>query len=354
MKPISSCVPILVTGAAGFIGHATVHRLLDQGHRVLGVDNLNDYYPPALKLARLNTLTARDGFEFRKIDIADADALSGVIRDHGVTRVVHLAAQAGVRYSIDNPFAYQHSNLAGHLSVLEACRHARGFEHLVYASSSSVYGNRQFTSGGFSEADPVISPVSLYAATKRSCELMSESYANLYRIPQTGLRFFTVYGPWGRPDMAPWLFTSAVIEGQPIRIFNHGDMQRDFTFVDDIVSGVVATLERPPADDGAIKTGGSAGPHVIYNIGNNTPERLEDFIAQIEHACGREAVRDYQPMQKGDVPVTFANIDAISRDVGYLPSTPISKGIPQFVDWYRRYAASEFATGVLNEVVAGK
>ncbi|ODP36550.1 NAD-dependent epimerase/dehydratase family protein [Sphingomonas turrisvirgatae] len=332
-------MPILVTGVAGFIGHAVARRLLDHGHRVLGIDSLNAYYDPALKQARLATLASEADFNFHRLDIADAPALARLVQEHGAQCVVHLAAQAGVRHSIDHPFAYERSNLAGHLSVLEACRHAATVRHLVYASSSSVYGDRPLNDGGFREDDPVNAPVSLYAATKRSCELMSECYASLYKLPQTGLRFFTVYGPWGRPDMAPWLFTSAILDGRPIDVFNGGRMRRDFTYIDDIVSGVVAAIDRPPVDDGEAKPGGSRHAHAIYNIGNSKPERLDDFIAAIEQACGKQAVRQDRPMQPGDVPTTFADISAIRRDLGYAPTTPIGQGIPKFVRWYRRHVA---------------
>ena len=256
------------------------------------------------------------------------------LRGVDIDRIVHLGAQAGVRYSIDNPRAYVRANLAGHLNVLELAR-ARGVDHMVYASSSSVYGGNKRMP--FRVGDPVDHPVSLYAATKKADELMSETYSHLYRVPATGLRFFTVYGPWGRPDMAAWLFTDAILAGRPIQVFNEGRMQRDFTYIDDIVAGVVAALDHPPVDDGADKPGGSVAPHAIYNIGNNAPEQLGRLIDVIEAACGRPAIRDLKPMQPGDVPATYADIADIARDLGFAPTTSIDEGIPRFVDWYRRY-----------------
>jgi UDP-glucuronate 4-epimerase len=328
---------VLVTGAAGFIGAHVSRRLIERGEQVVGVDSLNSYYPVELKHRRLEwiaELGGPGGFDFIECDFADETALDAAVEGKGVDRIVHLGAQAGVRYSLEKPREYAKSNLVGHLNVLELARHG-GVKHLVYASSSSVYGANE--SMPFRVEDRVDWPVSLYAATKRADELMSETYSHLYRLPQTGLRFFTVYGPWGRPDMAPWLFTSAILEGRPIKVFNNGNMRRDFTYIDDIVSGVVAALDHPPADDREPKAGGSRSPHALYNIGNNTPEKLEDFISEIERACGREAVRDYQPMQPGDVPTTYADISAINADLDYAPTTPISVGIPHFVDWYRSY-----------------
>ena len=327
---------ILVTGAAGFIGMSVARALIARGDRVVGIDSLNDYYPVALKRDRL-ALLAREGgerFAFEQVDFADDAALDAALAPHAFERVVHLGAQAGVRYSIDNPRAYVRANLAGHLNMIEVARH-RGSAHLVYASSSSVYGGN--TAMPFRVEDRVDRPISLYAATKKADELMSETYAHLYRLPQTGLRFFTVYGPWGRPDMAMWIFTQAILEGRPIRVFNHGDMRRDFTYIDDIVAGVIACLDHPPADDGAEKAGGSVSPHAVYNIGNHRSERLGDMIDLIEAACGREAVRDYQPMQPGDVPATYADITAIQRDLGFEPATTIDLGVPRFVEWYRDY-----------------
>lgn len=327
---------ILVTGAAGFIGFHVADRLLARGQAVIGIDNLNAYYPVSLKQARLDDLTARHGaaFRFAQVDFADQAALAAALAGVDISGIVHLGAQAGVRYSIENPRAYAQSNLVGHLNLLEVARERPGV-HLVYASSSSVYGAND--SLPFRVEDRVDHPVSLYAATKKSDELMSEAYAHLYRVPMTGLRFFTVYGPWGRPDMAAWLFTDAILAGRPIRVFNGGDMRRDFTYIDDIVSGVVASLDHPPADDGAEKAGGSRSPHAIYNIGNHRSEELGRLIAVIEAACGRPAIRDFQPMQAGDVKETYADISAIQRDLGFAPTTPIETGIPRFVDWFRAY-----------------
>ena len=319
---------VLVTGAAGFIGAAVAKALLARGDQVLGIDNLNDYYDPALKRARLAELAGPD-FTFHPHDFA----LDMPLATEKFDRIIHLGAQAGVRYSLENPMAYVRSNLVGHVNLLELAR-ARQVP-MVYASSSSVYGGN--ISMPFSVEDRVDHPVSLYAATKRADELMSETYAHLYRIPLTGLRFFTVYGPWGRPDMAPWLFTKAILAGEPIKVFNHGKMQRDFTYIDDIVAGVLACSDKPPANDSATKPGGSVAPHSLYNIGNNRPEELMRFIEIIEEATGMKAIRDFQPMQPGDVPATYANIDAISRDNGYAPTTPLDVGIPKFVDWFRSY-----------------
>ena len=327
---------VLVTGAAGFIGNAVSMALLARGDAVLGVDNCNDYYSFALKRARLERARVAGGgaFAFRGVDFADPAALAQALEGEDFDRIVHLGAQPGVRYSLENPHAYAHSNITGHLELLEVARHRR-IEHMVYASSSSVYGGNAKLP--FSVEDRADHPVSLYAATKRADELMSETYAHLYRIPLTGLRFFTVYGPWGRPDMAMWLFTSAILEGRPIEVFNHGDMYRDFTYIDDIVSGVLACLDAPPADDGAAKAGGSTKPHALYNIGNNRSEHLLKVIALIEEACGREAERVLLPMQPGDVEKTYADIAAIRHDHGYEPRTPIEAGVPQFVRWYRDY-----------------
>ena len=314
---------VLVTGVAGFIGYHTALRLLERGERVVGLDNLNDYYSVALKKARLARLTNRKDFEFHRIDLADPAALAAL---GGVGRVVHLAAQAGVRHSIDHPFAYVGSNLAGHLAVLELCRRSPSFEHLVYASSSSVYGGND--SLPFSVEDRVDKPVSLYAATKLADEHMSHCYGHLYALPQTGLRFFTAYGPWGRPDMALYIFMEAILEGRPIRVFNRGDMKRDFTFVDDIVTGVVAALDNPPPAE---------APHRLYNVGAGRPEPLTRMIELLEEALGRRAERILEPMQPGDVQETWADIGAIERDLGYAPATPIEDGIPKFVEWYRAY-----------------
>ncbi len=325
----------LVTGAAGFIGYSLSRRLLERGAAVIGVDIVNDYYDVALKEARLAEL-ARIGGDFRliRVDFADFCALSDALVAEKFDKIAHLGAQAGVRYSIENPHAYVQSNLVGHLNMLEIARH-RGVANMVYASSSSVYGGN--TTLPFRVEDRVDHPLSLYAATKKADELMSETYAHLYRLPLTGLRFFTVYGPWGRPDMAMWLFTKAIFEGRSIQVFNNGDMRRDFTFIDDIVSGVVACLDTPPADDGTPKAGGSVAPHALYNIGNSRSEELLHMIEVLEQACGRPAERQLMPMQAGDVPDTFADISAIERDLGYRPTTTIDQGVPRFVDWYRGY-----------------
>ncbi|MFN3724716.1 MAG: NAD-dependent epimerase/dehydratase family protein [Allosphingosinicella sp.] len=325
---------VLVTGAAGFIGFSLARRLLERGDEVVGIDNLNDYYDPKLKRDRVALLTGYSGFRFLEIDFADWNALTQALRGVDFDRIVHLGAQAGVRYSIENPHVYVHSNLAGHLNMVEVARQRR-LSHFVYASSSSVYGGN--TNLPFRVEDRVDHPLSLYAATKKADELISETYANLYRIPQTGLRFFTVYGPWGRPDMAMWIFTKAILERRPIEVFGEGNMRRDFTYIDDIVSGVVAVLDNPPPDDGEEKAGGSRNPHRLYNIGNHRSEELTRMIALIEEACGREAEKLLMPMQAGDVRDTFADISAIQRDLGFEPTTPIDAGIPKFVDWYREY-----------------
>lgn len=324
---------VLVTGVAGFIGAAVAKALLARGDAVLGIDSLNAYYDPALKRARLRDIDA-SALTFKQVDFADDAALDAALAGETFDRIVHLGAQPGVRYSIENPRAYVQSNLVGHLNLLEVARACA--VPVVYASSSSVYGGNEKMP--FSVDDRVDHPVSLYAATKKADELMSETYAHLYRIPLTGLRFFTVYGPWGRPDMAPWLFTEAILKGEPIRVFNHGDMQRDFTYIDDIVAGVIACTDRPPADDGVTKPGGSTAPHAIYNIGNNRPEALLRFIDILEVACGRAAIKDFQPMQPGDVPATYADIDAIAQDMGFVPTTSLEMGVPKFVAWYRDYA----------------
>jgi UDP-glucuronate 4-epimerase len=319
---------ILVTGAAGFIGAAVSNALIARGDQVLGIDNLNDYYDPALKRARLAEL-AGPNFTFHPFDFA----LEMPLANEKFDRIIHLGAQPGVRYSLENPRAYVQSNIVGHLNLLELARERR--VPMVYASSSSVYGNN--AKMPFSVEDRVDHPVSLYAATKKSAELMSETYAHLYRLPLTGLRFFTVYGPWGRPDMAPWLFTKAILAGEPIKVFNNGKLRRDFTYIDDIVAGVLACNDTPPNDNGATKPGGSVAPHAIYNIGNNRPEELMRFIAIIEAAIGQKAVCDFQPMQPGDVPATYADIDAIAHDHAYTPTTALDAGIPKFVAWYRAY-----------------
>ncbi len=327
---------VLVTGSAGFIGAATARALLARGDSVIGVDSLNDYYDPALKRARLAALSDDfgDRFRFEQLDFADDEALTGLGLTHDFDRIVHLGAQAGVRYSMENPGAYVRSNLVGHCNMLELARQRRS-SHLVYASSSSVYGGNK--SLPFRVEDRVDHPLSLYAATKKSDELLSESYASLYRLPTTGLRFFTVYGPWGRPDMAMWIFTRALFADEPLPLFNGGEMRRDFTFIDDIVRGVVACLDNPPADDGATKAGGSSAPHALYNIGNSRSEDLMRVVQLLEQETGRKALLSPEPMQPGDVKDTFADISAIERDLGFAPHTPIDEGIPRFVAWYREY-----------------
>src|SRR5690606_31032857 len=320
---------VIVTGAAGFVGMHVVERLLDRGEQVVGVDDFTPYYDPALKAARAARLEARKGFRMARIDIAEAADFAALMRETGADRVVHLAAQAGVRYSLDNPFAYERSNLAGHLSVLEACRARPGLVHLVYASSSSVYGDRPLDGGGFREDDPAVAPVSLYAATKRSGELMSAAYARLYGIPQSGLRFFTVYGPWGRPDMAYFGFTRAILAGQPIEIYGQGAMARDFTFIDDIVDGVIGVLDRPP----------EPGGHRLLNIGDSRPVGLMDMIATLERTLGREAVKVMRPMQPGDVTATFADVSRLKALTGYAPKVMLEQGLERFVDWYRGFYA---------------
>lgn len=332
---------ILVTGAAGFIGMHVARLLLGRGDEVVGIDNLNDYYDPRLKLARLDTLKPCAGFRFVRMDVADSGSVAGLFAAEKFDRVVHLAAQAGVRYSLTNPQAYIQSNLVGFGSILEGCRN-HGVGHLVYASSSSVYGAN--TRMPFSVHDEVNHPVSLYAATKKSNELMAHSYSHLFGLPTTGLRYFTVYGPWGRPDMSPWLFTSAILEGRPINVFNHGKMQRDFTFVDDIAEGTVRTLDRiampdPDFDSNRPDPGCSRAPYRVYNIGNHQPVELMTFIGTIEKALGREAKKNFLPMQPGDVMATFADVDDLRRDVGFEPRTPLAEGIARWADWFREYSA---------------
>ena len=319
---------ILVTGAAGFIGAATSLGLLARGHTVVGIDNLNDYYDPELKHGRLKLLASEANFQFLQIDLANREAVAALFLAEGFDRVVHLGAQAGVRYSLQNPHAYVDSNLVGFVNVLEGCRH-HAVQHLVYASSSSVYGGN--TKMPFSEADNVDHPVSLYAATKKANELMAHSYSHLYGVPTTGLRFFTVYGPWGRPDMAPMLFTKAILAGEPIKVFNHGKMLRDFTYIDDIVEGVVRVLNKVATPSA------SSAPYRIFNIGNHQPVPLLDFIACLESALGTTAQKIFLPMQDGDVPATFADMQALDAWVGFSPATTIQAGVQQFVDWYRSY-----------------
>jgi len=321
---------VLVTGAAGFIGLHTCAALLRRGETVVGVDNLNDYYSVALKEARLAELAKYSSFAFHRVELAERGALASIVSTRrDIDRVIHLAAQAGVRYSLVNPHAYVGANVVGHLEVLEVCRRMSALKHLVFASSSSVYGGN--TKLPFAVADRVDTPHSLYAATKKADELMSYCYAHLYRLPTTGVRFFTVYGPWGRPDMAAWLFTEAIIADRPVKVFNHGKMQRDFTYIDDIVSGVVACLDRPPTDPGLDP------PCRIYNLGNHRSEPLMRFIAVLESALGKKAKIDLAPMEPGDVPATYADIADAERDLGFSPQTTIDEGIPRFVDWYRSY-----------------
>jgi len=336
---VSDLSRYLVTGAAGFIGFHTSRRLLGRGDVVVGLDNLNDYYNPRLKHDRLALLNAERDFSFRQLDLADREAMKSLFAQEKFDVVVHLAAQAGVRYSLTNPHSYVDSNLVGFLNVLEGCRHS-GVKHLVYASSSSVYGSN--TRVPFAVHHSVDHPVSLYAATKKANELMAHTYSHLYRLPTTGLRFFTVYGPWGRPDMALYLFTDAILAGRPINVFNHGKMQRDFTYIDDIVEGVVRVSDRIPqpnpdwsGDDPDPAT--SNAPYRVYNIGNHQPVELMHLIETLEKCLGKKAERNLLPMQPGDVPYTCADIDDLLRDVGFRPSTPIEAGVTRFVEWYREY-----------------
>ncbi len=332
-------MPTLVTGSAGFIGYHVAERLLDRGEDVVGLDVLNDYYDVRLKAARLARLLDRAGYRHERVDLADGAGVERVFTIHRPERVVHLAAQAGVRYSLTNPHAYAQSNLVGFLHVLEGCRHG-AVAHLVYASSSSVYGaNRKVP---FATSDRVDHPISLYAATKKANELMAHTYAHLYGVPTTGLRFFTVYGPWGRPDMAYYAFANAITRGEPIRVFNQGRMRRDFTYVDDVVEGVLRTLDRPARpneawDDTAPDAATSHAPYRVYNIGNHQPVELLRFIEVLEKALGRLAVKRFEPMQPGDVPETYADVEDLMRDVGFAPSTPLEVGIERFVAWYRDY-----------------
>jgi len=330
---------VLVTGSAGFIGYHVARRLLERGDQVLGLDNLNAYYDVRLKEARLAQLRPFPGFQFVKLDLADRTAMASLFAEHPIQKVVHLAAQAGVRYSLVNPQAYVDSNITGFLNILEGCRHAR-VQHLVFASSSSVYGGN--TKMPFSVHDNVDHPVSLYGATKKANELMAHAYTHLYGLPCTGLRFFTVYGPWGRPDMALFLFTKAILEGQPIEVFNFGKMQRDFTYIDDIVEGVVRVLDRPPHSNPQCSgaqpdPGTSSAPYCLYNIGNHQPVELLRFIEVLEEALGKKAEKKFLPLQPGDVPATYADVDDLIQDVGFKPDTPIEVGIPRFVAWYRTY-----------------
>jgi len=321
---------VLVTGAAGFIGFHAAIALLARGEKVVGIDNLNDYYDVTLKEARLAQLQNNASFTFYKVNLADKEAMFDIAAKHqDITHIIHLAAQAGVRYSLVNPYAYVETNVMGQLVMMEMARKLSALKHFVYASSSSVYGGN--TKTPFAVEDSVEKPISLYAATKRADELMAWTYGHLYRLPCTGLRFFTVYGPWGRPDMAAYIFTSQIMAGKPIKIFNHGNMRRDFTYIDDVVAGVMGVLDKPPADDGKIP------PVKLYNLGNNHSEPLMDYISLIESALGKKAEYDFQPMQPGDVPETFADIEASIRDFGYSPKTTIKEGIPKFIAWYRAY-----------------
>jgi UDP-glucuronate 4-epimerase len=330
---------ILVTGAAGFIGFHVAQRLLSLGREVVGLDSVNDYYDPALKQARLDVLKRQPKFRFVKSDLADREATKTLFAKHRFPVVIHLAAQAGVRYSLENPHAYADANIVGFLNVLEGCRHY-GCGHLLFASSSSVYGAN--TKLPFSVKDNVDHPISLYAASKKANELMAHAYSHLYRIPCTGLRFFTVYGPWGRPDMAVFIFAKAISEGKPIRLFNNGNMRRDFTYVDDVVEAIVRLIDRPPQANPAWSgadpdPASSAAPWKIYNIGNNRPEELIHVVALLEKEFGRTAIKEMLPMQPGDVPATYADIEDLGRDVGFRPATSIEDGIAQFAKWYREY-----------------
>jgi len=330
---------VLVTGAAGFIGSFVSHALLERGDEVVGLDNLNEYYDVSLKQARLARLEDRAGFHFVKMDLSDRDGMAALFRSEGFDRVVHLAAQAGVRYSLENPYAYIDSNIVGFLNVLEGCRH-HDVQHLVYASSSSVYGANE--SMPFSVHDNVDHPVSLYAASKKSNELMAHAYSHLYGLPTTGLRFFTVYGPWGRPDMAYFKFTQAILTGESIDVYNHGKMKRDFTYIDDIVEGVLRTLDHTATPNTewsgeSPDAGTSRAPWRIYNIGNNRPVELMEFIEVLENCLGMKAVKNFFPMQSGDVPVTYADIDDLAEDVGYRPATSLVDGMPKFVEWFKTF-----------------
>ena len=336
---MASVEPILVTGAAGFIGFHVAKRLLENGRTVVGLDNLNAYYDPKLKEARRDELKKLKNFHFVQLNLADRDGMAALFVEHRFPYVIHLAAQAGVRYSLVDPFAYVDSNLTGFTTILEGCRH-NGCRHLLYASSSSVYGGN--TRMPFSVHDNADHPLSFYGASKKANELMAHAYAHLYKLPTTGLRFFTVYGPWGRPDMAMWIFTAAIMAGQPIKLFNHGKMRRDFTYVDDVVESVVRLVDRAPAPNAQWSgegpdAGSSNAPWRIYNIGNNNPVELMDFIACIEKALGRQAKKNLLPLQPGDVPKTYANVDALVADVGFKPATPIEDGIARFIAWYRSY-----------------
>ena len=324
----------LVTGSAGFIGSHVATRLLARGDEVIGLDNVNDYYDVRLKEARLARLDGKPGYRFLRLDVADRGAMERMFKEEQPERVIHLAAQAGVRYSLTNPYAYMDANLLGFLNILEGCRH-NGVKHLTYASSSSVYGAN--TELPFSTTDNVDHPISLYAATKKANELMAHTYSHLYALPTTGLRFFTVYGPWGRPDMALFLFTKAILEGRPIEVFNNGDMQRDYTYVDDIVEGVIRVSDRIPAAE-SVPGVSSSAPYKVYNIGNNNPVPLLDMIGALEKALGRPAEKLMRPLQPGDVPATYADTDRLRAWVGFAPATPLADGLLAFADWYNRWS----------------
>jgi UDP-glucuronate 4-epimerase len=336
---VASVNRILVTGAAGFIGFHVARRLVEAGRDVIGVDNLSPYYDPTLKQARLRQLARAKNFKFVRLDLADRAATAALFAEHRFPLVIHLAAQAGVRHSLVDPHAYVDANLVGFLNILEGCRHA-GCHHLVYASSSSVYGAN--TRMPFRTSDNVDHPLSLYGASKKANELMAHSYAHLFNLPTTGLRFFTVYGPWGRPDMAMWIFAAAISAGKPIKLFNHGKMRRDFTYIDDVVQAVVRLIDRPAQGDpnwsaAAPDPARSSAPWRVYNIGNNNPVELLDVVSLLEQALGKKAIRELVPMQPGDVPATFADVDDLMRDVGFKPSTPIAEGVARFIAWYKEY-----------------
>jgi len=331
--------PILVTGAAGFIGFHVAQRLLREGRDVVGLDNMNSYYDPALKEARRAELAKSSRLRFVKLDLADRDGMASLFKEHRFPYVVHLAAQAGVRHSLVDPFAYVDANLTGFTTILEGCRH-NGCRHLLYASSSSVYGSN--TKMPFSVHENVDHPLSLYGASKKANELMSHAYAHLFGLPTTGLRFFTVYGPWGRPDMAMWIFTKAILAGEPIKLFNNGNMRRDFTYVDDVVESVARLVDRRPAGNPDFSTaspdpGSSSAPWRVYNIGNNKPVELLEVVRLLEETLGKKAKRELMPMQPGDVPATYADVDDLMRDVDFRPATPIAEGIRRFTEWYRAY-----------------
>jgi len=336
---VAAVAPVLVTGAAGFIGFHVARRLLESARPVIGIDNLNAYYDPKLKDARLAELAKFPGFRFIKLDLADRAGMAALFAEHRFPHVVHLAAQAGVRHSLIDPQAYVDSNLVGFSNILEGCRHNE-CRHLLYASSSSVYGSN--TKMPFSVHDNVDHPLSLYGASKKANELMAHSYAHLFKLPTTGLRFFTVYGPWGRPDMAMWIFAKAIMAGEPIKLFNHGKMRRDFTYVDDVVESIVRLIDRPAAGNPSWTSdkpdpGSSSAPWRVYNIGNNNPVDLLDVVELLEKAIGKKAIRDLAPMQPGDVPATYADVDALMREVDFKPSTPIADGIARFIKWFKSY-----------------